>query len=72
MKYTQLKFSNSGGFYTWEVKSLNSYKKDRLYSSLGTHSMYIDSDKLEIGRKKFKKELLKHYNNLIKQIEEQI
>jgi hypothetical protein len=71
MKYIRLGF-NYGKFSAREVESLNSYKKDRLNSVLDSHTMYIDSDKLEIGRKKFKKDLLKHYNNLIKQIEEQI
>lgn len=70
MKYTKLKFSESGGFYTWELKSMNGYIKNKLYSSLGIHYMYINRDKLEIGKKKFKKELLKHYNNIIKNIEQ--
>lgn len=70
MKYTELKFSESGGFYTWQTSSLNSYKKNKFYSSLGRHFMYVDTDKLEIGQKIFKKHLLKHYNNIITKIEE--
>jgi len=72
MKYTELTFVEDIGFYTDELEKIQFYKKDRLYSSLGSHSMYVDSDKLEIGRKKFKKDLLKHYNNLIKQINDNI
>lgn len=34
--------------------------------------MYVDTDKLEIGKEKFKKVLLKHYNNILQQLKEQI
>ena len=72
-KYVRLQFYKSSyEFKAEEKSSLNSYTKNRLYDCGFMKFMYIDSDKLEIGRKKFKKELLKHYNNLIKQIEEKV
>lgn len=69
MKYTKLKFDYSK-FDSNEINSMNGYTKNKLYNSLGGHHMYIDTDKLEIGKKKFKKDLLKHYNNIIKNIEQ--
>lgn len=71
MKYTKLKF-DYGKFQSNETDSLNSYTKNKLYTTFSSHLMYIDTDKLEIGKEKFKKELLKHYNNIVKNIEEQI
>lgn len=71
MKYTELKFYiSSGEFFTDETNSLNSYTKNRLYDYSYMKFMYVDTDKLEIGRKKFKKDLLKYYNNIIKNIEQ--
>lgn len=70
MKYRELKFYiNSGEFFTDETNSLNSYTKNRLYDHGYMKFMYVDTDKLEIGKKKFKKDLLKYYNNIIKNIE---
>lgn len=68
MKYTKIKFIGETFEYT-EVDHLNSYTKNNLYASLGSHHMYVDTDKLEIGEEKFKKQLLKYYNNLINKIE---
>jgi len=70
MKYTQLKFYiSSGEFKTNSETGLNSYSKNRLYDVGYMKFMYVDSDKLEAGKKKFKKDLLKHYNSLIAEIE---
>ena len=69
MKYTLIKFSEiSGKLQCYETDSLNSYTKNKMYNSV-YWMMYVDTDKLEIGKEKFKKELLKHYNNLINKIE---
>ena len=72
MKYAKLTFSASFGFHTSTTDSLDSYKKGKLYGSFSKHHMYIDADKLEIGREKFKKKLLEHYNNIINEINKQI
>lgn len=71
MKYTRLKF-DYGKFESNETNSLNSYTKNKLYTTSSSHHMYVDTDKLEAGKEKFKKELLKHYNNIVRNIEEQI
>ena len=71
MKYTKLKF-NYDKFESNETDSLNSYTKNKLYATFSSHLMYVDTDKLEIGKEKFKKEYLKHYNNIVKNIKEQI
>lgn len=69
MKYTELKFYiNSGEFFTNKTDSLNSYSKNKLFDCGYMKFMYVDTDKLEIGKNKFKKDLLKHYNNIIKSI----
>lgn len=68
MKYTHLQFDYEK-FSSYETDSMNGYTKNRLYSNT---FMYVDTDKLEAGKEKFKKELLKHYNNLINKINEQI
>lgn len=68
MKYTHLQFDYEK-FSSYETDGMNGYTKNRIYSN---RFMYVDTDKLEIGKEKFKKELLKHYNNLINKIEEQI
>jgi len=69
MRYTHLKF-NYGKFYYDEVGGMNGYTKNRLYSTLGDHHMYCDTDKLEAGKKKFKKELFKYYYKILTTIEE--
>ena len=71
MKYTKLKF-DYGKFESHETNSMNGYTKNKLHTAFTDHMMYVDTDKLEIGKEKFKKELLKHYNNIVKNIEEQI
>jgi len=68
MKYTKIKFIGGKYEYT-QVNHLNSYTKNTIYTSLDSHHMYVDTDKLEIGKEKFKKQLLKYYNNLINKIE---
>lgn len=68
MKYTKIKFVGEKFEYT-QVNHLNSYTKNTIYTYLDCHHMYVDTDKLEIGKEKFKKELLKYYNNLINKIE---
>ena len=69
MKYTLLKFSETSGKLQWfETDSLNGYTKNKMYNSV-YWAMYCDTDKLEAGKKKFKKDLLKHYNNIIKTVE---
>ena len=65
MKYTKLKFDFER-FSSYQTNTMNGHTKNKLY---GNGFMYVDTDKLEIGRKKFKKELLKYYNNLITEIE---
>ncbi len=69
MKYTKLKFSYNKFFYD-ETNSLNSYTKNKLYTTLGDHLMYVDTDKVEEGKQKFKKNLLKYYSDIIKTVEE--
>lgn len=64
MKYTHLQF-DYGKFSSYETDTMNGYIKNRLYSD---RFMYVDTDKLEIGKEKFKKELLKYYNNLINKL----
>jgi hypothetical protein len=71
MKYTKLKF-HYNKFSSNETDSMNGYIKNRLHTTSSSHHMYVDTDKLEIGQKKFKKKLLEHYNNIITKIEEQI
>lgn len=71
MKYTKLKF-DYGKFESSETNSLNSFTKNKLYTTFSSHLMYVDTDKLEAGKEKFKKGLLKHYTDIVKNIEEQI
>jgi hypothetical protein len=68
MKYTKLTF-DYGKFSFHETSGMNGYTKNSVYSSLGAHHMYTDTDKLEAGIKKFKKDLLKYYNNIVTTIE---
>jgi hypothetical protein len=68
MKYTHLQFDYEK-FSSYKTDSMHGYIKNKLYSN---KFMYVDTDKLEAGKEKFKKELLKHYNNIVKNIEEQI
>ena len=71
-KYKRIVFSETSEKISYEpTDSLNSYTKNKLYHSTFWH-MYVDSDKMEAGKEKFKKELLKHYSKLISKIEEQI
>ncbi len=65
MKYTHLQFEYEK-FSSYETDSMNGYVKNRLYSN---NFMYVDTDKLKEGKEKFKKELLKHHQNLINKIE---
>lgn len=67
MKYTKLKF-DYGKFDSNETDSMNGHTKNKLYGSF----MYVDTDKLEEGKKKFKKALLKYYNNIIQNINDNI
>lgn len=69
MKYTELIFNNYHKFYEYEKDGMNGYTKNRLHTTLGSHHMYCDTDKLEAGKKKFKKDLLKYYNNIITTVE---
>lgn len=68
MKYTKISFSYNN-FKCHETGTLNGYTKNHLYTTLGYHHMYVNTDKLEIGKERFKKELLKYYNNIINKIE---
>lgn len=68
MKYTKLKFDYEK-FSSNETESMNGYAKDKLHQN---SFMFVDTDKLEAGKEKFKKGLLKHYTNLINKINEQI
>lgn len=68
MKYTHLKF-NYGKFYYNETDSLNGYTKNHLYTSSGDHHMYVNTDELGIRKEKFKKGLLKYYNNIMTTVE---
>jgi len=76
MKYTKLIFSYDK-FENYETNSMNGFAKNKLHNGLTNHWMYVDTDKLEVGhsvkglcpREKFKKELLKYYNNIINNIE---
>ena len=71
-KYIRIVFSEISEKIKYErTNSLNSYTKNKLYHSIFWH-MDVDSDKLEVGKEKFKKGLLKYYSNLISKIEEQI
>ena len=65
MKYTKLIFDYEK-FSSYETDSMNGYTKNRLYSN---NFMYVDTDKLQEGKEKFKKELLKYHQNLINKIE---
>lgn len=69
MKYTKLNFSIYLKYSEHETDSMNGYTKNRVYTTLGSHHMYCDTDKLEAGKKKFKKDLLKYYNNIITIVE---
>lgn len=71
MKYTKLKFDYEK-FSSNETDSMNGYTKNHLYTTSGSHHMYVNTDELEIRKEKFKKGLLKHYTNLINKINEQI
>ena len=68
MKYTKLSFGYNQFSY-YETDHMQGYTKNKLYLGLSTHHMYCDIDKLEAGKKKFKKDLLKHYKNIITTIE---
>ena len=69
MKYTKLKFNYNKFSYN-ETDSLNSYIKNKLYTTLGDHHMYVATYKVEEGKEKFKKQLLKYYRDIIKTVEE--
>ena len=69
MKYTKLSFGTYLKYSEHDTDYMNGYAKNRVHTTQGNHHMYIDTDKLEIGKEKFKKELLKYYNNIINKIE---
>lgn len=69
MKYTHLSFDTYLKYSEHETDYMNSYTKNRVYTTLGSHHMYCDTDKLNTGKKKFKKDLLKYYNSIIKTVE---
>lgn len=69
MKYTKLLFGYNKFSY-YETNSLNGYTKNKLYTATGSHLMYVDTNKVEEGKQKFKKNLLKYYSDIIKTIEE--
>jgi len=71
MKYVKLKF-NYGKFESNETNSLNGYTKNKLYTTFSDHLMYVDAKKIDDGEQKFKKDLLKHYKNIILKINEQL
>ena len=64
MKYTKLSFAYSK-FNSHETGTLNGYTKNHLYTTSGDHHMYVNTDELEIRKEKFKKALLKYYNNIL-------
>ena len=68
MKYTKLKFDYNK-FSSNETDYMNGYTKNKMHSTLGSHHMFVDTDKLEIGKEKFKRELLKYYNSIIQTVE---
>lgn len=69
MKYTKLSFDTYLKYSEYQTDHMQGYTKNHLYTSLGSHHMYVDTDKLEIGKEKFKKYLLKYYNNIITTVE---
>lgn len=71
MKYIKLKFDYDKFSFN-KTNSLNGYTKNKLYYGQSNHIMYIDVEKLESGKEKFKKKLLEYYSNIITKIEEQI
>jgi len=68
MKYTKLSFAYNN-FKYHETETLNGYTKNHLYTTLGDHHMYVNTDELEIRKEKFKKALLKYYNNILTTVE---
>lgn len=70
MKYIKISFNENSVTYA-ETGTLNSYKKNKLYKS-NSWIMFVDSDKLESGKEKFKKDYFKHLDDLKQKVEESI
>lgn len=69
MKYTKIVFNENYNEVDWyTVSSLSGYKKNKLYKS-NSWIMFIDSDKLEAGKEKFKKDYFKHLDDLKQKVE---
>lgn len=65
MKYIKINFYETSDTVSFtETDSLNGYRKNKLLRNLVIFFMYIDSDKLEAGKEKFKKDYFKHLDNL--------
>lgn len=52
-KHTKLTF-NYSRFSSYRCSGMNGYTKNKMYSTLGDHHMYVDTDKIEAGIEKFK------------------
>lgn len=72
MKYTQLKFYESLTFETHQMDILQGFKKNKLYDLGYKTQMFVDTDRIELGKQKFKKLLLKKHNGIIKAINNNI
>ena len=72
MKYTKLSFDTYLKYSEHETDSMNGYTRNHLYTTLGSHHMYVNTYELEIRKEKFKKAILKYYNNIINKIENDI
>ena len=69
MKYTKLSFDTYLNYSEHETDHMNGYTRNRLYTNLGSHHMYINTDELKICKEKFKKAILKYYTNIITIVE---
>lgn len=71
MKYTKLAFTHNK-FSSHKTDNMNGYTKNKLYTTLGSHIMFVDTNELETGRKRFREKLLKYYELITKEIEENV
>ena len=66
MKYTKIILNfNHGGYRLWGTDKLNGYTKNEVTYSLGEFQIYVDSDKIEIGKAKILKFAESKYQKMI-------
>ncbi len=67
MKYKELTLDlNYEKYSEYEESSLNGYKKNKVYYTLGEFYIYVDFENLEYGKQKLLKSAENKYKSMIK------